>query len=375
MRQFNPRGRAGTMSPGRAPAPADGAAGLARGRHAALWIAAVMGWMAFGAPVAAQDAVPEAAQGTEYRVEPVEVVELKAVFGRVESYEVVAARARIGGTVLDLSVAAGSAVQTGEVLAVISDEKLALEMEAVDARAKGLEAQLDNARTEQERGQALLTRGIISQGRFDQLQTALDVAANQLEAARADRAVITQRASEGQVLAPRDGRVLSVPLTRGSVILPGETVARIATGGYFLRLALPERHAAEIAEGDSVTVGPRGMNGSASATQAEGRTGRIVKVYPELDQGRVVADVDVAGLGDFFVGERALVWLPVAHRAALVVPPEAITTRNGIDYVRIATAAGSADVAVILGAAQQTPRGAGIEILSGLAAGDRVMLP
>lgn len=334
-----------------------------------LWMlaAALLGWSA--------GVVPSAAQDAELLVIPTEITDLKAVFGRVESYEVVPARARIGGTVIELAVAAGSAVTAGDVLAIVSDDKLALEMEAVDARAKALEAQLENARIEHERGKTLLARGIIAQGRFDQLATALEVTTNQLQAVRAERAVITQRASEGEVLAPRDGRVLSVPVTRGSVVMPGEQVAHVAAGGYFLRLALPERHAALIREGDSVSVGPRGLEPAGGAAPASARTGRIAKVYPQLDNGRVVADVEVDGLGDFFVGERALVWLPVARRSAIVVPAAALVTRNGIDYVRVATAAGPAEVTVIPGAAQQTPAGEGIEILSGLEAGDRVLLP
>lgn len=318
---------------------------------------------------------PMAAQSAEFLVTPAEITDFKAVFGRVESYETIPARARIGGTVVRLAVAAGSAVGAGEVLAIVSDDKLALEMEAVDARVKALEAQLANARTEHERGSTLLARGIIAQGRFDQLATALEVAANQIEAARAERAVLTQRASEGEVLAPVDGRVLSVPITRGSVIMPGEPVARIAAGSYFLRLAVPERHAALIREGDSVEVGPRGLEAQDAASGGTARTGRIAKVYPELDEGRVVADVEIEGLGDFFVGERALVRLPVARREAIVVPPQAIMTRNGIDYVRIATEDEPAEVAVIPGARRETPGGPGIEILSGLAWGDRVLLP
>lgn len=316
---------------------------------------------------------PAVAAAGEYLVAPIEVVDRKAVFGRVESHEIVAARARIGGTVLDLSAAAGDAVATGEVLAVVSDEKIALEREALEARLKALESQLENARTEYDRGKTLRGRGIIPQGRLDQLQTALDVAANQVEAARAELAVIDQRTSEGEVLAPRDGRVLSVPVTRGSVVLPGETVARIATGGYFLRVAVPERHAPQISEGATVAVGARGIDGGSNPDGT--REGRIVKVYPELEGGRVVVDVEVAGLGDFFVGERVLVWLPVDRRNALVVPADAVFTRNGIDFVRVAQDGGPADVAVIVGARRQTDAGAGVEILSGLVAGDRVVTP
>ena len=64
---------------------------------------------------------------------------------------------------------------------------------------------------------------------------------------------------------------------QGSVVIPGEKIARIAGGGYFLRLSLPERHAAQINEGDDVFVGSRGV-GSA-AVISEGAKGKLVKVY------------------------------------------------------------------------------------------------
>ncbi len=91
---------------------------------------------------------------------------------------------------------------------------------------------------------------------------------NQVAAAEADRSVIEQRAREGQVLAPTDGRVLTVPVTPGAVVLAGEEIARIASGGYFLRLSLPERHAAEITEGATVESGERGRARLVSTSDA-----------------------------------------------------------------------------------------------------------
>src|SRR5690606_12851578 len=147
----------------------------------------------------------------------------------------------------------------------------------------------------------------------------------------ADIAVNRQQASEGAVVAPESGRVLSVPVTRGSVVLPGETVLRIASGGYFLRLSLPERHAATIREGDHVEVGIRGGGDALPAMTA----GRLTKVYPEIENGRVTADVMVADLGDFFVGERTLVSIPVGRQEIVAIPESAVATLHGIDYVRL----------------------------------------
>lgn len=303
------------------------------------------------------------------------VPEMKSVFGRIESRDTVAARARIGGTLLTRSVEEGSAVQAGEVIAVVGDDKLGLQLLATDARLKALAAQLDNARADLERGQSLLARGAGTQSRVDQLKTAVDVLVNQIEATRADRSVVVQQTTEGQVIAPKSGRVLAVPAATGSVVLPGETVARIAAGGYFLRIALPERHASRLKVGDPVSVGARGLAPS-SADTAPRRQGRVVKVYPELDAGRVIADVEVEGLGDYFVGERVAVSVAVDERAVIAVPSAAVTTRNGIDLVRIVTASGATqEVAVVVGPPLAGDAGPTVEILSGLRAGDRVVTP
>ncbi len=115
--------------------------------------------------------------------------------------------------------------------------------------------------------------------------------------------------------------------------------------------------------------------GSATVTFEKARKGKLVKVYPEIEGGRVLADVEVDGLGDFFAGERTLVWIPVDQRNAISVPPAAISTRYGIDYVSLVSGAGPMDVAVITGESFESGDEARIEILSGLRDGDRVVTP
>lgn len=310
----------------------------------------------------------------EFTVQVEARTDFKAVFGRVESRDLVQARARIGGTIVTLDVEEGSSAQAGAVIARVVDDKLALHMGALDARLKELDAEMLNASAELERGKSLFASGTISRSRLDTLQTRVDVLTNQIAAAQSERAVIVQQGAEGDVLAPASGRVLSVPVTRGSVVMPGETIARIASGGYFLRLSLPERHAAQINEGDDVFVGSRGL-GSANVSFQKARKGKLVKVYPEIEGGRVLADVEVDGLGDFFAGERTLVWIPVDQRNAISVPPEAITTRYGIDYVKLVNGTEPMDVAVIAGEKFDSAKGARVEILSGLRDGDRVATP
>jgi RND family efflux transporter MFP subunit len=310
----------------------------------------------------------------EFAVKTTTITEMKAVFGQVESRTVVPARARIGGTIREIRVSEGSEVKEGDVIAVVVDDKLALELKAAEAQIKALTSQLENAKTELARVQKLLSQGVSTQSALDAVQLQLDVVTNQVAAAEANKAVIEQRSREGESLAPASGRVLTVPVTPGSVILPGEEIARIATGPYYLRLSLPERHAAEIVEGDTVLIAERGVAGAAGAS-ATARSGKVAKVYPEIADGRVIADVEVADIGSYFVNERTLVSIPVGKRTVLAVPQRAVKTLHGVDYVRIAADGGEMDVAVILGETFTAADGTMFEILSGLSDGDRIVLP
>jgi hypothetical protein len=160
--------------------------------------------------------------------------------------------------------------------------------------------------------------------------------------------------------------VLGVPIAVGSVVLAGETIATLAADNYILRLQLPERHARFMKAGDTILVGARGLQ------QEDGpetlRRGRVVLVYPQIDQGRVIADALVEGLGDFFVGERTRVYVATGMRDALVVPADYVYSRFGVSYLKLKD---GTEVAVQAG----LPVDGGVEILSGVREGDVVVRP
>ena len=316
----------------------------------------------------------ERAGAGELLLQPRTVKDMKAMFGQVESRDIVAARARIGGTIMSRSVDEGTVVKAGDVVAVVADEKLALQAQSLDGQLRALESQLTNAKTAFERARSLMAGGYTTQAAYDQAKTNLDVLQHQLESARSQRAVIAQQSDEGKILAPKAGRVLTVAIVPGSVIMPGEAVARIASGATFLRLSLPERHAALLRLDAPVSVDPPGAGAAdgGSASGGSARRGRIAKIYPEIDNGRVIVDAEVEGLADFFIGERVLVHAPVGERRALLIPRAAISTRSGVDYVRVLRPEGALDVAVIVADAHQ---GDLVEALTGLKAGDRIETP
>jgi RND family efflux transporter MFP subunit len=305
------------------------------------------------------------AQAENLVLKSVAVPEWKAVYGQVEARDSVLARARIGGTIIDLRVTEGDMVKAGDVIAVVKDDKTNFQIKAIDAQLLGLQASLKNARAEFDRAEKLIKSGATTVQRLDQLRTEADVIQNQIAATEAQRSVVLQQRSEGEVVAPGDGRVLKVPVTKAAVVLPGEVVANIGGGGFFLRLAIPERHAASLKQGAEIRIVAGGKSLS----------GTLAKIYPQIEIGRVIADVEVRELDTEFVNARVLVELPVGSRQALVVPRTALTTRSGIDFVTVSEDGKPVERAVVAGAAIDFGGITGVEILTGLQTGDIVVTP
>ena len=313
--------------------------------------------------------IAAAEAGEPYVVRSMDVVDRKAVIATVEPVHELVARARIGGTIASLAVREGDSVRAGAEVAVVADQKLALQMQALDARIASQQSQRDQARTDLDRIAELARRGVSAQSQLDQARTNLEVAERNLAAIRSDREVVAQQATEGAALAPGAGRVLTVPVSVGRVVMPGETIATIAEDQYVLRLELPERHARFLRAGDTVRIASRGLDDGDAASAREGRV-RIV--YPEIQGGRVSADVDVEGLGDYFVGERTRVFIDAGTRRTIVVPASVVYRRAGVNYVRLA---GGDEVVVQPGEARDVGGVAGVEILAGLKDGDRLAQP
>jgi RND family efflux transporter MFP subunit len=328
------------------------------------FFAAILAFFGFGPPA------PPPPPPPAYVVHQVSVADEKAVFATVQSANVVPARARIGGTILELKVRQGDSVVQGQVIAIIGDKKLGLQASSYSAQVAAAQAQLAQARTDLDRAQRLMASNAISKNALDQARTAYNVAQSNVNAIAAQRAVVQQQSNEGEVLAPQSGRVITVPVTAGTVVMPGDTVVTVAQGDFVLRLQIPERHARDIKVGQPIRLD------GADIGLVGAHFGTIRLVYPEIDNGHVVADATVAELGDYFVNERVRVWVSAGQRQAIVIPAGLILTRSGIDYVHIWLQGSVLEVPVQRGQTVHRPgQKAQVEILSGLNVGDRLVKP
>lgn len=144
----------------------------------------------------------------------------------------------------------------------------------------------------------------------------------------------------------------------------------VAQQNFKLRLRVPEEHARFLKTGDRVR-----LDGDEFGEHTA-KWGVVDLIYPQIEEGRVIADATVEGLGEYFVGDRLRVWISGGTRPAFVIPSAYVKTRFGIDYVRLRRSEGVIDVPVQRG--REMPTSAlpdGLEILSGLRPGDQLERP
>ncbi|MFY9658179.1 MAG: efflux transporter periplasmic adaptor subunit, partial [Methylocystis sp.] len=169
-------------------------------------IRALAGLLALSAVLSGTDVL-----AGEVTVRAAPVDDLKSVIATVEPVREQILRARIGGTVSVLKVKEGDRVAAGEEVALITDQKLYLQIQGINSRIQSLQAQRDKAKADFDRAQDLFQHGVTTKVLLDQARTGFEVAEKSLAALRSDRGVVEQQTSEGKVLAPGAGRVLTVP--------------------------------------------------------------------------------------------------------------------------------------------------------------------
>ena len=295
------------------------------------------------------------------------ITDVRPVIARLEASDTATARARLSGIVTRLDIDEGSVVKKGQIIAIVRDESLNPQIQALDAKISAIEQQLIQYKTELSNAQKLLAKGFVSPIKRDQARTAVDVTAKELKAVQAQRAALVTRRTKGVIKSPANARVNEVLVVQGSSVTTGEVIAKLSTLKGVVRLSLPERHAGQIEQGQIITL--RLPSRSSEQIQAT-----ITKIYPSLRAGAVIADAVVKGGLSALVGERVDVLVPIGERRALRIPKSYIDTRYGIDFVKVHVGEHIIDAPVTLADPAADTDGY-VETLAGLHIGDVIELP
>lgn len=294
------------------------------------------------------------------------IADLKPVPATLTTRDMADARARISGVLVRLLVKAGDQVRKGQLIATVQDDRITLQTGAYDAQVSAAAAQAAAAQADLARTRDLFSHGVYAQARLDQIEAQAKSANGALAAARAMRAASAEQVAQGAVLAPASGRVLVADVPAGSVVMPGQSIAKITAGPVVVRIELPEGESATLKVGDVVQLSADDLRGAASQ-------GAIVQVYPSVTDGQVTADVSAPGLPENLLGQNVRASIKVGERQALVAPRRYVATRFGVDYVWVVRPDGTASQTPVQTTAG--PAADQAEILSGVRAGDVLTPP
>jgi RND family efflux transporter MFP subunit len=291
--------------------------------------------------------------------------------GVVESVKQSTIAAQASGRIATLSVKAGDRVRAGQVLATIDDRETATGVQRSQAQVAQADAELRNAQAHVQRTRELQNQGFVS-------KAALDTAETQFKAAQAGRDQATAGARQSalaqgftRVTAPYDGWVLQTQSEAGDLAVPGKPILT-------LYAPLPLRAVVQVpaSRGESARSAgrieiqvPDGKGGGAWVAPAGRNVMPAADPVSQTIEWRL--ELPAAGVQGLVPGQQVRVRFVGGKAQRTVVPASAVLRRGELTGVYVASGNGFALKAVRLG----TDHGAaGIEILAGLTATDRVAL-
>ena len=282
--------------------------------------------------------------------------------------------ARSNGYVVRWVKDIGSTVKKGELLAEITAPEIDQESsQAVSARDQAA-ASASLAKSTADRWQALRQRDAVTQQDLDERLSAYNQAAANLAAADANVGRLRKLQGFNQVVAPFDGVVTRRNVDVGDLVNAGNggtgqalfAVAQIDP--LRLYVYVPQVYAHQIKVGDAVTV-------TLAERAGEQYQGTVARTARAIDTATRTMQVEIRvpnPKNALITGSYVQVTLPInADAQALVVPTNVLLFRPEGTRIALVDTGGKVHLTTVrLG----TDFGTSVEVLSGLNAGDRIVL-
>ncbi len=348
-----------------------------------LAVAAGAVYWRFGRAVAVP--VVEAAQGT--------VAQRVVSPGTLQARAPVTLAARITATVQQINVDIGDEVKRGQALVLLDDRDLAAKRSVVGGQQTALarnvdaakasiakaQADLELARSKQQRDAELLRTGFVSQAVLDASDAALRAAQANLDNARATHAAREADASTlshearysdtllsfTRIVAPMDGVIIARQAEVGTTVVPGSTLLRMVDPAtLWVAMRVDESVLARVQVGQAASIRMR---------SGEVLPGKVARLARQSDAATRELDVNVAfdkPPARFAIDQEAEVAINVGNASGITVPVKALTRdREGRQGVLVVVDSRTEFRPVQTG----TSDGQQVLIGKGLAAGERVV--
>jgi RND family efflux transporter MFP subunit len=297
-------------------------------------------------------------------VEPSKISDDYETSGTVKAKVASSIASRVMGTVTAVHVRAGERVKADQLLATIDDRDAAQKVRAAEQAYEAAKQGRAMADLTYQRYKKLHDEKALARQEIDQIETQKKVADAQYEQAKAGLEEARVWRGFARITAPAAGTVTDKRIDAGSMAMPGIPLFTVESdGGFQLEAAVDEALSGKLPVGTNaaVTIDTIGLN----------TTGKIIEVVPAVDPATRTYLVKIA-LADKGLksGLFARVRLPQGEREALLVPKGAIVEKGQLTGLYAVDPQGVVTYRLVrTGKVYE----GGIEILSGLNAGERVV--
>jgi len=217
--------------------------------------------------------------------------------GNAQAYTDTPIYARTGGYLRKWYADIGQHVKQGQLLAQIETPELDQQLQAAEADLKQAQANLDLARTTNDRWQALVSKRAVSKQEADQAQSTLEARQSLMAASEANVRRLQQLQSFERVIAPFDGTITARNTDVGALITAAgggsgatgsaqELFHLAAVGKLRVYVAVPEVYSSEIQDGMKVEL-------TQDATPNQKFIGTVVRNSNAIDQSSRTLNVEV----------------------------------------------------------------------------------
>lgn len=289
--------------------------------------------------------------------------------GTLEAERAATVRAEAGGSVLGTSAEEGQRVGAGQLLARIEDAAARDALLSAQSGVRAAESAQRTAQREVERTEQLVQGGALAERDLEVARNNLSAAQAQLADARARLAAAQKQVESTQVRSPIAGVVSERAVNAGDVVSPGSPLFTVIDPASMqLAASVPAEQLAALRIGTPVEFEVRGYPGRAFR-------GEVKRVNPAVDPatGQVPILVSIPNAeGALLAGLFAEGQVQSESRRALVVPAEAVDETGAAPLVLKIEGGVVRSVPVRIGMRDRATER--VEILSGVAAGDTLLL-
>jgi RND family efflux transporter MFP subunit len=278
-------------------------------------------------------------------------------------------RAELGGSVTSVRVEACQSVRAGQLLGTIDASVVEEQYRSARSALVSAESAAQVAEREMDRSRRLLAAGAIAERDLEIADRGLRAAQAQLESARAGLAAAGKQLDKTRLRAPFPGIVSERVVSVGDVVQSGNPMFTVVDPGSMqLEASVPVSALTQVKLAAPVEF-------TVSGYDDQTFTGRIQRINPTVDPGtrQVRLTVSIPNPGRSLVaGLFARGRVSVEEKEALAVPIAAVDLRGTAPTVRRIHLGKVEVVAIQLGLRDEMLEL--VEVLSGLAPGDTVLL-